>query len=73
MFKKESTADSKTISTLRKKKASFFHVLHSRGKKEVLFKSRQAFEFAAARTSGLVNPVLSRQTVFFFRKRASVY
>lgn len=65
MFKKESTADSKTISTLPKKKASFCHVLHWGGKTEVLFKSRQAFEFAAARTSGLVNPVLSRQTFFF--------
>ena len=66
MFKKESTADSKTISTLPKKKVSFCLVLHWGGKKEVLFKSRQAFEFAAARTSGLVDPVLSRQTFFFF-------
>ena len=66
MFKKESTADSKTISTLPKKKVSFCLVLHWGGKKEVLFKSRQTFEFAAARTSGLVDPVLSRQTFFFF-------
>ena len=65
MFKKESTADSKTISTLRKK-TSFCHVLHWGGKKETLFKSRQPLEFAAARTSGLVDPVLSCQTVFFF-------
>ena len=66
MFKKESTADSKTISTLpKKKKASFCHVFHWGRKKETLFKSRQALEFAAARTSGLVDPVLSRQTFFF--------
>ena len=34
---------------------------------------RKAFQVAAARTSGLANLVFSRQTVFFFRVRASVY
>ena len=42
------------------------------GGKEALPESRQSFEGAAARTSLLVNLVLSRQTGFF-RVRASVY
>ena len=35
------------------------------GEKEALPETRQAFKDAAARTSGLVNLVLSRQTGFF--------
>ena len=35
--------------------------------------SRQAFEVATAQTSGLVNLVVPRQTVFFFSVKASVY
>ena len=35
------------------------------GEKEALPESRQLFEAAAARTSGLVNLVYSRQTGFF--------
>ena len=38
----------------------------SRGEKEALTESHQAFEIAAARTSGLVNLVSFRQTGFFF-------
>ena len=62
MFKKESTADSKTTSTLRKK-SLLLSRSSLRWKKEV---------FAAARTSGAVNSVLSRQTVFFFLSNASI-
>ena len=38
----------------------------SRGEKEDLTESHQAFEIAVARTSGLVNLVSFRQTGFFF-------
>ena len=43
---------------------SLFITLEWEGEKEVLPESRSTFEVAAARTSGLVNLVLSRQTGF---------
>ena len=42
-----------------------FCLLECGGEKEALPESRQTFEVAAARTSGLVNLVFSRQTGFF--------
>ena len=43
---------------------SLFITLEWEGEKEVLPESRSTFDVATARTSGLVNLVLSRQTVF---------
>ena len=45
-------------------RASFCLFLYWGGEKEALPESRQLFEAAAARTSGLVNLVFSRQTGF---------
>ena len=42
-----------------------FVFLIEKKKKEALLESLPAFEVAAAPTSGLVNLVFSRQTVFF--------
>ena len=42
-----------------------FCLLECGGEKEALPESCQTFEVAAAQTSGLVNLVFSRQTVFF--------
>ena len=46
-------------------KASFCLFIYSGGEQEALPESRQLFEAAAARTSGLVNLVFSRQTGFY--------
>ena len=46
-------------------RASSCLCLYWGGEKEALPESRELFEAAAARTSGLVNLVFSRQTVFF--------
>ena len=43
-----------------------FCLLDREGKKEALLESLPAFEVAASPTSGPVNLVFSRQTVFFF-------
>ena len=48
-----------------------FCLLDREGKKEALLEPLPAFEVAAAPTSGLVNLVFSRQTVFL--ARVSVY
>ena len=45
-------------------RASFYLFLYRGGEKEALPESRQLFEAAAARTSGLVSLVFSRQTGF---------
>ena len=45
---------------------SLFCLLDWGGEKEALPESRQTFEVTAAQTYGLVNLVISRQTVFFF-------
>ena len=44
------------------RRASFCVLLDRRGEKEALTESRRAFQVAAARISGLVNLVFSRQT-----------
>ena len=53
-------------------RASFSLVLDQGVEKKALPELNQKFEVSAAQTSGLINLVLSRQTVFL-RVHASVY
>ena len=57
----------------KEQRASFCLLEWGGGSSPALPESRQTFEVAAAQTSRRVNRVFSRQTVFFFRLRASAY
>ena len=59
----------RTPSSSLRARDSFRLLLDQKGEKEALPESPQAFEVAAAPTSGLVNLVFSRQTGF---SRASI-